>query len=248
MRRYWVEEESIAGDRFILKGDTFHHIVDVCRMGKGDKFEILNEKGMIYFVELENVSKKHADGKILESRKAPEQKRPHIVLALSVPRFNVIDNVIEKAVELGVSRIQPFTSDFSFIRNAKDLTPQRLQRWDKIVKSAAQQTGRADLLKIEAVKTLPQTVEQFNRNSRALGLWAYEGEGELSLKEALQKAPRDLEEVWVFVGSEGGFSRQEIEFAKNNGFPPLTLGDQVLRVETACVALISVIKYELGTF
>lgn len=248
MRRYWVEEESIQGDRFTLKGGTFHHIVDVCRMGKGDRFEILNENGSIYFVELEDVGKKQASGRILESRKAPEQKHPHVVLALSVPRFNVFDAVIEKSVELGVSRIQPFTSDYSFIRKAKDLTPARQQRWDKIVKAAAQQTGRADLLKIEAVKTLEETVAEFNRNSRRLGLWAYEGEGELSLKEALKKAPRDLDEVWVFVGSEGGFSQQEIEIAKNNGFPPLTLGDQVLRVETACVALISVIKYELETF
>ncbi len=248
MRRYWVEDECITGDRFLLKGDTLHHIVDVCRMGKGDKFEILNEKGMIFFVELEDVAKKQASGKILESRKAPEQKRPHIVLALSVPRFNVFDATLEKCVELGVSRIHPFTSDFSFIRNAKDLTPARTQRWEKIVKSASQQTGRADLLKIEALATLTQTVEEFNRNPRRMGLWAYEGEGELSLKEALTKAPRDLDEVWVFVGSEGGFSHQEIEIAKKHGFPPLTLGDQVLRVETACVALISVIKYELQTF
>lgn len=248
MRRYWVEDDCIVNDGFTLKGDTFHHIVDVCRMGKGDKFEILNDKGTIYFVELEEITKKSAHGKILESRQAPERKRPHVVLALSVPRFNVFDATLEKCVELGVSRIHPFTSDFSFIRNAKDLTSNRTQRWDKIVKSASQQTGRADLLKIEALATLQQTVEEFNRKPQRLGLWAYEGEGELSLQEALAKAPADLDEVWVFVGSEGGFSHQEIEIAKNNGFPPLTLGDQVLRVETACVALISVIKYQLGTF
>ena len=193
-------------------------------------------------------SKKHARAKILEQRAIKPLAEPHIHLALSFPRPAVFDSVLERAVELGVSSIAPFFSEHSYFRSQAELD--RLQkksdRWQKIIVSATQQSGRSQLLKLHPLQpNLQKMFEQVNLLHDAAGLFAFEGAGELSIKQALQEIkPLAARNIWLFVGSEGGFSAREVEVFKKRGLKPVTLGDQVLRVETACLALISVIKYD----
>jgi 16S rRNA (uracil1498-N3)-methyltransferase len=94
---------------------------------------------------------------------------------------------------------------------------------------------------------LEQILAKFNRTEGAKGLFAYEGDARLNAKEGVARvaAAEGLKEAWVFVGSEGGFSTTEVERFKEAGLATVTLGSQVLRVETACVALVSVLKYDL---
>ena len=116
MRRYWIEKKHFNTDSIKIDGDTFHHICEVCRQDVGSKFEILNE-GKAYFVELISREKKSATAKILETREAPKPQKPYIHLAVSVSKFQTMDTIIEKAVELGVYQLHPFVSEFSFIRD-----------------------------------------------------------------------------------------------------------------------------------
>ncbi len=103
-------------------------------------------------------------------------------------------------------------------------------------------------MKIENPVDLRQLTKTFNRHESAAGLFAYEGESRLTAKEglnALRSRLPGLQEAWVFVGSEGGFSESEVQLFRELGISTTTLGSQVLRVETACLALISIIKYDL---
>jgi 16S rRNA (uracil1498-N3)-methyltransferase len=87
-----------------------------------------------------------------------------------------------------------------------------------------------------------------NQTPSSTGLFPYEGESEQTVSSAIQKMKGEaFENIWVFVGSEGGFSDQEVEFFKENGLKSSSLGDQVLRVETACLALVSILKYEFNS-
>lgn len=244
MRRYWLSPDMFKSNEVSITGDVFHHIFDVCRQELGSKFEVLGDGSNAHLIEVTEVSKKSARGKIIETRVLPVPQKPHIVLALSVSRFPVMEAVVEKAVELGVSRIEPFFSEYSFIRKA--LPETKVDRWNKIVVSATQQSGRGDLMKITEATELSELLEKFNQNTSAKGLFAYEGQSTLSIKNAVKAQTPDMEEFWIFVGSEGGFSRAEVETFKNNGLEPVTLGDQVLRVETACIALLAILKYEFG--
>lgn len=249
MRRYWLPSEMFQGSEISISGDVFHHIFDVCRQSQGSKFEVLGDGTKAHLIEITELGKKSARGKILLSRELPTPQKPHLVLALSISRYPVMEAVIEKAVELGVSRIEPYFSDFSFVRKSQSLPENKVERWNKIVISATQQSGRGDLMKITEARDLSELIEKFNQNSSAKGLFAYEGQSTLSIKNAVQefKNPSSsLEECWVFVGSEGGFSENEVQFFKKSGLEPVTLGDQVLRVETACIALLAILKYELG--
>ncbi len=245
MRRYWVPKECVSGDEVRIVGDTLHHIRDVCRLRKGARFEVLVEGRGALFVVIEAESKHESVARVLEERKLPELPKPYIHLALSIPRFPVFEAVLEKSVELGVKAVHPFFSDFSFIRTQDDVFAKKRPRFEKIVVGATQQTGRGDLMPIAEPVHIKELLQAFNRLDSAKGLFAYEGEHVLTAKEGVQKlrdaAPQD---IWIFVGSEGGFSDSEVQLFASHGLEAVTLGNQVLRVETACVTLVSIIKYD----
>lgn len=251
MRRYWIPKDMLyGGDQVVISGDVLHHVRDVCRMHKGSKFEVIVEGGSAHLVEIISETKHDSTARILETREIPEIPKPHLHLAMSIPRFPVFEAVIEKAVELGVTRIHPFFSDFSFIRTQTDVWNKKLPRFEKIVQGATQQSGRGDLMKIEAPVDFKGLLEQFNRRAGAKGLFAYEGDAHLSAKDGVSRVTSgqsdgSLQETWIFVGSEGGFSEKEAESFQSVGLTSVTLGSQVLRVETACVALVSILKYDL---
>ncbi|WP_413568710.1 RsmE family RNA methyltransferase [Bdellovibrio sp. HCB117] len=248
MRRYWIEKKDLFQDQVNFTGDVFHHIFDVCRQEVGSKFEVLTEDSKAYFVEVTQVSKKNATARILEERVIPPLKEPHIHLALSISRFPVMDAIMEKAVEMGVKSIQPFFSEFSFLRTGEKLSDNKVERWDKIVRSATQQSGRGDLMKVQPAIPLEKVSGLINRDAGHVGLFAYEGPSTLSIKDYVQQVksqnPQGVKAIWIIVGSEGGFSHNEVEKFQELGLRPVTLGPQVLRVETACMALVSVLKYD----
>ncbi|MEM7646448.1 MAG: 16S rRNA (uracil(1498)-N(3))-methyltransferase [Pseudomonadota bacterium] len=247
MRRYWIPGDFFTESEAVLTGDHFHHICIVCRQGVGDRFELIHD-GKAFFVEIIEQGKKKALAKILEERQIAELPKPLIHLALSLPKFQTLEKVLEKSVELGVHSLHPFTSNFSFAKpKAKDLEKKQ-QRWQRIIQGATQQTGRGDLMSLTEVTTLPVLLERFSKAQGAQGLLAFEGAGKMGLSEALVGATTQADELWLFIGSEGGFSEKDLELFSNYKLLPVSLGDQVLRVETACVTLVSVLKYGLRHF
>lgn len=244
MRRYWLNAESVNGELVDITGDELHHIRDVCRMGLGAKFEVIIDGGQALLVEIIEEQKKVSIARIIETRTIPPLPEPHIHLAVSIPRLPVFEAVLEKAVELGAHSIHPFFSDFSFIRKQEDVLKKKQERWHKIVQSATQQSGRGELMSISEALPLESLLKSFNQSGSSVGLFAYEGEGQLAASRAIEQIrAHNPRQVWLFVGSEGGFSDKEVQLFQSFGLPPVTLGQQVLRVETACVALLSVIKY-----
>ncbi len=252
MRRYWIDAEQLhsdheSGELVSFDSEQFHHIFDVCRQTLGSRFEVLHPNHKAYLVEVIDLKKKSALAKVLECREVPSLPTPHIHLALSFPRFPVFESVLEKMVEMGVTRVQPFFSEFSFIRDPKSFSSEKLVRWKKIVTSATQQSGRGELMQIETPQTWSKMLEQINQDTDSKCLFSYEGQSTLGVKDFLNtesKKNKALKSIWLVVGSEGGFSTGEVDQMQSQGFHPVTLGSQVLRVETACMTLVSVLKYE----
>lgn len=245
MRRYWLGDVDQNLQSILLEGDIFHHICVVCRQDVGSRFEVLTSHGWAALVEILELHKRSALVKVLEWRQVPPLPRPHIHLALSVPKIPTFEAVLEKAVELGVHSIHPFYSDFSFVRTQSSILKDKQKRFEKILLSATQQTGRADRLNLMEAQPLKQVIETFSESQTTAGVFAYEGPGG-SLRAALEPLKGTVDNLWVFVGSEGGFSHHEVEMFKSINLFPVSLGHQVLRVETACVTLLGIIKYELA--
>jgi 16S rRNA (uracil1498-N3)-methyltransferase len=248
MRRYWIETEQIdLTNRTVqLDGEIFHHIFDVCRQQKGSKFEVI-VSGKAYFVQVTEVSRKTAVAEILEERILSPLPHPPIKLALCIPRFPVLEAILEKSVEMGIHTVQLLSSDYSFIKSSEKISEGKWDRWKKIIVSGTQQSGRGELMTLSGPRPLRHFVQELDPQSKSLCLFGYEGDAVMTLKEYLRpQAARDWSEAWVIVGGEGGFSSQEAEDLKNQGIQSVTLGEQILRVETACITLVSILKYELG--
>ena len=255
MRRYWIEKKQIDSLSTVhFSGEQFHHIFDVCRQEVGHHFEVITEDSKAYLVEVKDIGKKSAHAVIVEERLIKQLETPHIHIALSVSRYPVMDAIMEKAVEMGVKSILPFVSEYSFVRKEKEVSENKIERWKKIVISATQQCGRGELMMIHEVQNLPLALKQINPNSKNWCLFAYEGNDLKSLKQEvvdLKAQFNDIpdqkpENIWLIVGSEGGFSAKEVQQLQELGLHPVTLGSQILRVETACMTLVAALKYEFG--
>lgn len=252
MKRYWVPKDWVNQESVSFSGDIYHHIHKVCRNEVGSKFEVLCGDQKAYFVQMIEAGKKTGQARVLEEREIEPLPKPHIHLAVSIPRFHKLDFIIEKSVELGVFSLHPFVSDNSFVKSLGDSLEKKSSRWKKIVQGATQQSGRGELMEVQRPLDLPGILAEFNRRERAEGLFPYEGECQLSVRDAVGQMRRNtqsspLEEIWLFIGSEGGFSEREVEQFQELGLQPTTLGSQVLRVDTACMALVTILKYEFNS-
>ncbi len=245
MRRYFLPPSSVSEDKVIIQGESFHHIFDVCRQELGSQFEVLTGEQKAYFVKITQVGKKQALGQVLSTRPLAALPKPHIHLVLSFPKISTFESVLEKAVEMGVKEVHPVVSDFSFFKKAENIPAGKWGRFEKIVLQATQQTGRGEVMKVAKPLSLHEQLKTINQSASVLCLFAYEGESTLSLSEFVNRHKNQgLEEIYLIVGSEGGFSTSEVSFLKDLGLHPVTLGEQVLRVETACMSLLSILKYE----
>lgn len=253
-----------------IRDDFFHHVFVVCRQQLGSRFEALHPNGIAYLVEVTKLEKKSAWGQILSSRALPKPGRPYIHLALSTPKPSTLESVLVRSVELGVKSIWPFVSDYSFFKSSQEFQKIKGHRWEKIILSATQQTGRGDRLTLEKTVDLKACIERATSLPSALLLFPFEGDTALTLDQAIHAKRSGIpaetgtglgteqegaagtehefcvENIVVFVGSEGGFSSTEVETLKKNGLNPCTLGEQILRVETACLAIVSILKYEFN--
>ena len=245
MRRYWWPSEAMRDktkEKLFIEGDLFKHIFKVCRRSKGDHFELLDEN-KAHLVQVLEVEKKKALVSIKSSRKLTPLKKPYIHLVLSFSNPKVIDRVLEKSVELGVRSFQLISTQNSFLKDQRNLVL-KTGRAEKIIKQTMQQSGRGEPLKLKSPASLEKFLEEFKSKSSKIGFMFYEGESEVL--KGLEAKKNDVENVFILIGSEGGFSLEESQAVRKSGFEILSLGDQVLRVETACVASISILKSSFG--
>lgn len=240
MRRFFSLGTQIEPGLVVtLEGDEHHHLKNVCRLEVGEQVEILNGKGDIATAVIENVGKKSTSVRLTSCEKLSPPEKPLIRVVLCLPKLATFETVIQKMVELGASEVIPVVSDRSFVKKVTPDLLKKSQRWERIGLEACKQSGRAWPLTIHSVGTLKKMIQECDSKA---GLFLYEGPGMQDIKTALKEVKG--EEVTIFVGSEGGFSLTELEQFKTKGLVPITMGPLVLRVETACIALLSVIKYE----
>ena len=250
MRRYWLDINLQVGEQLVIDKDLFHHIFDVCRVGKDQHFELINSSGQGFLVHVDTVEKKRASVTVVEVRKIPELKHPHIHMFMSMPKFSTLESVMEKAVEMGVHSIHPFYSEYSFVKSMQDKDlAHKQERWQKIIVSATQQSGRGELMRLEKPFAWKDFSQKINQLAIDQCLFFYEGESALNAKQAIAKFKEEqkhkpIKNIGLVIGSEGGFSTNEINGLEILGLSPVTLGAQVLRVETACLTGLSILKYE----
>jgi len=237
MRRYFVQGSL---EKVIFSEDDVFHIVKVMRMHEGEEVEIVLN-GHIYLASL--TSLKPLEVKVKAEIKEDRELNNDITLLYCLPKGDKLNLVIQKATELGVKNIVGVISSRTIIRLDSKEKERKLERFNKIIKEACEQSKRAVMpafLDIIDYQDIGKYVSTHN-------FIAYEGESlkENHLYEDLLKI-KEHESISILVGAEGGFSLEEVKFANDHNFKNVSLGTRILRSETAAIYFLSVLAFMLG--
>ena len=238
MRRFFAEKLDISGGEAVLCGDEARHIKNVLRYKTGDEVLLIDGGGAETLAEIVSLGDNEVRLALKESRACPADPEVRVTLFQCLPKQGKMELIIQKCVELGVSEIVPAASKRCVVKlDGKD---NKLARWNKVSAEAAKQCGRAT---VPAVKA-PISLDKADLSGFALVLIPYENEGETTLKSVLRgrEAPASIA---VIIGPEGGFEPAEVEDILNKGGVAVSLGRRILRTETAGMAAVAQIMYEL---
>lgn len=245
MPRFFVKNEHIQacdGNTVAhIYGDDAFHIARALRMAVGDALTVCDEDGNEYDATLVHIRDEVATVKLGECRTGASESPVFITLYMAYPKGDKLEVVIQKAVELGASRIVPFESSRCIKRPKADKIEEKTRRLSKIAAEAAKQCGRARLPEVQKPLSFSEMLN--DATAAELALFCYEGEGTRSIRAILSeaKAPKTLA---VIVGCEGGFSPEEAEAAREKGVCMTGLGSRILRCETAPDYALSAISYQ----
>jgi 16S rRNA (uracil1498-N3)-methyltransferase len=229
MPRFFVDSSQLSGGRVTIFGDDAHHISRALRMAPGERITVCDPDGVEHLCELDSFSSDEVGGIVIESHASKNELPSYITLYQAYPKGEKADYIVQKAVELGASEIVFFESSRCISRIIGDKQEKKLERYSRIALEAAKQCGRAVIPKIQAPLRYGEALKR--AACADLPLFCYEGQGTSSLKCVLpEKAPAT---VSVVVGSEGGFSSDEAQLARECGLCAVGLGNRILRAETA---------------
>jgi 16S rRNA (uracil1498-N3)-methyltransferase len=249
--RFFISPDQVSDRRITISGEDVSHIVQVLRMKTGDELLLCDGKGAEYSVEIAQVNKSEITTEV-KARSKREIRYPRITLGQGLPKSDKMDWIVQKATELGVAAVVPLVTERTIVKIRDE--EKRVSRWQKIAREAAMQSNRPDIPHIERVRTFRDYIFSPDPGpwTHAPGSPAPElptmlllpwEEGTVPIKEIL-RADTGIKNVIVLIGPEGGFSALETELAKERGFHLVSLGQNILRTETAAIAALSMIAYE----
>ena len=239
MRRFFAEIKNISGDEIIIsESEKVHHIRDVVRIKQGEAICVCDGKGNEYITTVKAISPDAVTLRVQEKRKASPSTNCTLTIACAIPKKAKFDEIIDKLTQLGVHRIIPLMTERVIVRLDKGKQGARHARWLKIAHSASEQSQRGTLPIVESVKTIKEVLSEASAFDAKLIPTLF-GERKTLQEVFAHKKPRN---ALVFIGPEGDFTDDEVAIAVKAGCIPVSLGDTVLRVDTAALAVASFVK------
>ncbi|WP_086930412.1 16S rRNA (uracil(1498)-N(3))-methyltransferase [Agarilytica rhodophyticola] len=235
--RIYTPQELHSNAEIALEAAASHHLIKVLRMAQGRPLVLFNGDGHQYDASIVRIEKKTAIIKTTSSLLQANDSPLTSELAIALSKGDRMDWVLQKATELGVSRIVPLFSERSEVKLSGERLQKKQTSWQQIIISACEQCQRNVLPQLASAQTLESYIEQCS------------SELKLVLHHRSDKTLSNytsVKSVSLLIGPEGGLSDTEIAMAQEHGFSPLTLGKRVLRTETAPLAALSIMQYLWG--
>ena len=259
MHRFFVPPELLQHadiDTIVALPDKLaHQVRDVLHLSAHEQLVLLDNSGTEFVAVVHKMSKARVEVQIGEQHAGKAESPVNIILCQGLLKSARFEWVLEKGTELGVSTFAPVLCRRS-MAGLEDAGSAKLQRWQRILQEATEQCGRARIPKLLPIRPLMhalQALYPFNDISDALSIMPWEEEHTQSLRSVLRmhKTQRANEAngrnqtVIVFIGPEGGLLPEEVQLAQRYGVQSVTLGQRILRAETAALATVAAIMYEL---
>ncbi len=243
MTRFFVTPAELAGDTILLVGENAAH-AKVLRLQVGEQVLVCDGAGRECLCAVENSTTKEVDLKVLERRESDSEPGVRVSVYMALPKADKLEHVIQKATELGAYEIVTFPSARCVSKPDEKSLKKKLERWQKIAASAAEQSGRG---RIPQVIVLPSFAEVLERGTQTdLPMLFYENERSTTLHQALTAG--EFASAALLTGPEGGLEEREVQQALEAGFRVCTLGKRILRCETAPLCALSAVMYAAGEF
>lgn len=244
MPKFFINSNQIQENKITILGEDVKHITQVLRAKPEETLTVCNrEDGFNYFVNIETITPTSVLCKIVDCMKPFVEPPVDVTIFQGLPKADKMEYIIQKSVELGAKEIVPVTMSRCVVKLEEKSAIKKIERWRKIAESAAKQSGRDYIPKIQMpikVQELSKRVNEFD-----LILLAYENEKENTLKQELKKIKLSQGlKIGVIVGPEGGLDLKEVEILVTQGAKKITLGKRILRTETASIMVMSNIIYE----
>ena len=241
LHRFFIAPDLIEGDQILFPSDLAHQLSRVLRLRVGDRVLVLDGSGDEREVALHTLERRTARGTVVATRPNVNEPRTHLTLYVALLKARKLDLVLQKGTEIGVSRFVPILTDRAIVGSLNELSDAKMDRWEAIVREAAEQSERARLPEVVEPMLFDVALGQ-SRSDRSRTLIAWE-EGGDSLRSALSGQPSALS---LYIGPEGGFTADEVLAAQAYGAQVVSLGPRILRAETAMIAAATMALYELG--
>ena len=222
----------------VIDGEDGRHIARSLRMRPGEALTLSDGAGFDYDGEIAEISGDTVTVRLMQKSQNRSEPTLRVTLYPGMPKGDKLELVVQKATELGAAEITPVLTARSVSRPDAKAAAKKQERLQRIALEAAKQSGRGAVPKIGAMTGFPDAV----RAAKGTKILFYEGGG-LPLSDCL---PAGETEVSVFIGPEGGFDAEEVQFAKENGVLTATLGPRILRTETAPLAALAILMYMTG--
>lgn len=236
----WFFTEPFSDDYYTIIGEDAKHIEKSLRMKAGEEITLVDNNGIQHNGVIDNITSGNVTVKINESFKCENEPDVKVTLYQALPKGDKMDFIVQKAVELGITEIVPVISARCISRPDEKSLNKKIQRWQKIALQAAQQSRRGIIPQVKEATIFKKAVENLSSDSQNIIFYECGGDrvGDIITSPC--------EHINMFIGSEGGFEKQEVQqvLAKNGN--AATLGKRVLRAETAPLAALAIIMYVTG--
>jgi 16S rRNA (uracil1498-N3)-methyltransferase len=246
MHRFHLPPEQCRNSTLELTGDEAHHALRVLRIQTGERVTVLDGVGHELLCEVREATRRSLNLAVLHRNSSPPMTC-QITLLQAVPKAKAMDYIVQKATELGASRVVPILSERTVVHLDGENTGEKAEKWQQIAVESIKQCGSTWLTKIEAPMTLKNYLAR--REKFDLPLIASLQDDSRHPREFIQhfrdEHKRPPASACVWIGPEGDFSPAEMNIIKAEGALPITLGSLVLRSDTAAIYSLSVLNYEL---
>lgn len=240
--RFYSAKNLIIGATVKLSENAATHATRVLRLNEGDMINLFNGDGFDYAGELILVKKSEVLAKVKSSVALNSESPLNITLLQGISSGDRMDYTIQKAVELGVTHIQPIATERSVVKLSAERAEKRVEHWQNVVISACEQCGRATIPTVSAPKTLANWLTTNLQANSTRVLLNPTG------AKRLAEMAKPNGEIQLLIGAEGGLTQAEIELAIHHGFQSVVLGSRILRTETAAPTAIASMQTLWGDF
>lgn len=243
MPRFFVPKNDIGENFMVLTGENAAH-AKVLRLKNGDEVTVCDAEGTDYHCTVSDVANGQISLIVRAVLPSESEAKINCSIYMAFSKGDKFEHVIQKATELGATELVCFPSSRCVSKPDEKSIAKKLDRWQKIAASAAEQSRRG---KIPTVLALPSYEAALKRAAQAeLAVCFYENENDLTFRKAIERAP--FSSAAILTGPEGGFSTEEISQAAAAGLQICTLGSRILRCETAPLCALSALMYACGEF